>query len=380
MWRLAASSRRVEFTGAPAAPGWATAVLCHRRSMYKTCIYCNRSLGTNEVVEDFPVGRRLAFDQAKGRLWVICERCRRWNLSPLDERWEAIEECEREFRDASQRFSTENIGLARLAEGLELVRIGRPQRREFAAWRYGKQFLKRRIVTLVKLGARIGVALGMMFTGVYAFGVIVEQQDRVVARVKSRDGRRLFVTLKDARKVQLVRAPEREDDWMLSVPYRPRERNWGIIGCFGKGKRQTEQLDGPGAIRAAGHILPRVNSFGGSNSQVQDAVRLIEEARSPERVFAVAAARPGEERWDARNIFPVEASRVSGMGATVRLALEMAAHEETERRAFEGELALLEDAWREAEEIAAIADRLLIPESVEDWIRRQKEKLAGSVR
>jgi len=40
------------------------------------------------------------------------------------------------------------------------------------------------------------------------------------------------------------------------------------------------------------------------------------------------------------------------------LALEMAAHEETERRALEGELEHLEMAWREAEEIAAIADRL----------------------
>jgi hypothetical protein len=36
----------------------------------------------------------------------------------------------------------------------------------------------------------------------------------------------------------------------------------------------------------------------------------------------------------------------------------MAANEDVERRALEGELAELEAAWREAEEIAAIADRL----------------------
>ena len=41
-----------------------------------------------------------------------------------------------------------------------------------------------------------------------------------------------------------------------------------------------------------------------------------------------------------------------------RLALEMAMHEETERRALDGELALLATAWKEAEEIAAIADEL----------------------
>lgn len=40
------------------------------------------------------------------------------------------------------------------------------------------------------------------------------------------------------------------------------------------------------------------------------------------------------------------------------LALEMALHEESERRALDGELATLEAAWREAEEIASIADTL----------------------
>ena len=41
-----------------------------------------------------------------------------------------------------------------------------------------------------------------------------------------------------------------------------------------------------------------------------------------------------------------------------RLALEMAANEDAERQALHGELAELREAWREAEEIAAIADRL----------------------
>ena len=30
--------------------------------MIKTCMFCHRPLGTNEVIEHFPVGRRLAFD------------------------------------------------------------------------------------------------------------------------------------------------------------------------------------------------------------------------------------------------------------------------------------------------------------------------------
>src|SRR5699024_4171046 len=43
---------------------------------------------------------------------------------------------------------------------------------------------------------------------------------------------------------------------------------------------------------------------------------------------------------------------------TRTIALEMALHESTERRALEGELAALEVRWREAEEIARIADAL----------------------
>jgi hypothetical protein len=53
-----------------------------------------------------------------------------------------------------------------------------------------------------------------------------------------------------------------------------------------------------------------------------------------------------------------------------RLAFEMALHEEAERRAMEGELEELERAWREAEEIAAISDDLLLPAAVQQKIER----------
>src|SRR3982750_1417332 len=112
--------------------------------MYSTCLFCHDTLGSNAAIEHFPVGRRLAYDAAKGRLWVVCRKCERWNLTPLEERWEAIEECERAFRATRLRVSTDQIGLARLKEGLELVRIGDPQRPEMAAWRYGDQFGRRR--------------------------------------------------------------------------------------------------------------------------------------------------------------------------------------------------------------------------------------------
>ncbi len=150
--------------------------------MYSTCLICNQSLGANETVEHFPVGKRLAFDAKKGRLWVVCHHCGRWNLSPIEERWEAIEDCERLFRDTTVRVSTDNVGLARLREGLELVRIGEPLRPEFAAWRYGRNFGLRRRRTHIAAGAGIaaaaagaavaGIALGPTLAAALTLGTI----------------------------------------------------------------------------------------------------------------------------------------------------------------------------------------------------------------
>ena len=114
------------------------------------------------MIEAFPVGRRLAFDAAKGRLWVVCAHCARWNLTPIEERWEAVEECERAFRSRRVRAQTDNVGLAALADGTELIRIGAPLRSEFAAWRYGRVLtgrLQRRVIVGTGAAAVTGAAV-----------------------------------------------------------------------------------------------------------------------------------------------------------------------------------------------------------------------------
>jgi hypothetical protein len=333
--------------------------------VYKTCIYCQRNLGDNESVENFPVGRRLAFDSEKGRLWVVCDNCRRWNLTPLDERWEAIEECERHYRDTGVRFSTDNIGLARLGEGVDLVRIGRPLRPEFAAWRYGREFLQRRIAVEAAIALNAVVAL---YDAAVAFFTGGERQ-RVVTRVWADDGERLPLTRTDMKEVRLIET-EAPEGWLLRVPHRAglaQRRWWSEYAGL---EQETTELVGSAAIRAAGKILPRVNAYGGNDRQVEDAVGLIEREGDAERVFRVMARTPGYRQGA---LFDVDRSVLRSMRSEFRLALEMAAHEESERRAFEGELEQLEEAWREAEEIAAIADMLLVPEDVEEWIRKHRE-------
>jgi hypothetical protein len=57
------------------------------------------------------------------------------------------------------------------------------------------------------------------------------------------------------------------------------------------------------------------------------------------------------------------------------LALEMASHEQSEKRALEGELHLLEDAWREAEEIASISDNMFLPTGVSKSLAEIKNRV-----
>jgi hypothetical protein len=142
-----------------------------RPAMYSTCLFCKAKLGANQAIENFPVGKRLAFDAERGRLWVVCSRCRRWNLTPLEERWEAVEECERRFAGVRARFSTDQIGLARLPEGMDLVRVGRPRRPEFAAWRYGERFTRRYRAGLAWGVGGLGL-MGASMMGVATIGVL----------------------------------------------------------------------------------------------------------------------------------------------------------------------------------------------------------------
>jgi hypothetical protein len=130
--------------------------------MYTTCLFCNADMGRNEAIEALPVGHRVAFDGEKGRLWVVCRKCERWNLTPFEERWEALEQCERAFGSTRLRVSTDNIGLARLRDGLELVRVGPALRPEFAAWRYGDQFGRRRRRQLLLTGGGLALLGGIV--------------------------------------------------------------------------------------------------------------------------------------------------------------------------------------------------------------------------
>ena len=358
--------------------------------MYATCLFCSSALGANESVEHFPVGRRLAFDAAKGRLWVVCRKCERWNLTPLEERWEAIEECERAFRATKRRVSTEHIGLARLRDGTELVRIGDPQRPEMAAWRYGDQFGRRTrrnvaygigatvlIVGVTWGGPAIGLSGGAGSIAMQLAGQWYQRRRPVThVTVTGDDGesRRLALALLHVSRTSLKSGPDGR--WSIDVPYlsgadRLEYTHQGL-------RHLTERvtLTGEEAQRAAAQILPHVNTLVGSKDTVHSAVRVIEDAGSADAVFGAAACRSPKAVW---NIFrgKAMAGSLAALPAPIRLALEMAANEDAERRALEGELHVLEAAWKDADVIAGIADDLLLPDSVVTDLARLKQKADG---
>jgi hypothetical protein len=170
------------------------------------------------------------------------------------------------------------------------------------------------------------------------------QHDRVIARLPN--GRRvLTVRAKHLTDIEL-RVQGHDGPASLTLPH---DAGWS-------------EVTGTAAIHATGVLIAGSNRFGAAPARVQDAVRQIEDAGDASGFLTEASTRNG---WRGGKVFSL-LNHYRGLGAmklssTERLALEMSVHEETERRAMEGELAVLEAAWRDAEIIAAISDDELTP-------------------
>ncbi len=356
-------------------------------------MHCHQSLGRNESLEALPIGRRVAVDAKRGRLWVVCRECERWNLVPFEARWEAMEQAERAFRDTRVRVSTEHIGLARLRDGTEIVRIGEPRRPEFAAWRYGDQFgRRRRRHAVMAVAATAG--LGALVAGAVSVGIGLAAVAPLIHTLNvaafawsvGRKGRRM--TLPDGGFFQpigmprLIAAPT-DAGWGVEIGYtvkraagdtRPTDVYWpekGIDSQEGKSELGRVQLYGTDALPLLRDYLPKINRSGARDSVIRDGVALIEAAGGPEH-FARWAAEQRRE-WAARSSYG-DTGDFNSIPAAARLAFEMAVFEDAERAALHGELTALERAWTVAEGVATIADALLVPASIEARLEALKRR------
>lgn len=360
--------------------------------MFSTCIFCHAPLGKNEAVESFQVGRRLAFDGERGRLWAVCPACARWNLTPLESRWEAIEECEKLFRETRLRTSTGEIGLAKLREGTTLVRIGTPLLPEMAAWRYGQRFQSRRR-KYIALGAATALGAGAIMIGgplsgaltwtgaLNLFNYLNIFRGRLGGMKLPVEGE--VLKLSDLHVQCVALRPDLNQGFLLEFNHRGSKAGE-------KGKHRSFRftltdyppavLSGEAALKAIRHLLPRINKSGGSAKDIQEGVSILEHGDTITAMFTEAARFAPQDilRWRRATgseapSNPPTAVAIGNLPRPTRLALEMALHESDERRALAGELAELEERWREAEEIAAIADDLLVPASVRATIERLRK-------
>lgn len=355
--------------------------------MYSHCLRCSRSLGRNSELAHLPIGRCIAFDRDRGRVWVICTRCRQWNLLPLEERWEALEEAERIATTAESRVEGGRIGLARTTDGLELLRASGLPNADIANWRYGRRLQQRRsllwwiagasMVLSVVLGARAGLASGSRDVGIYAglfaavwFGLIWRDPPRLLMKIVPEMG-----------------APERVWQWQLSNIRFERSSPAAPPSLVVPRRSGELHLQGPFAAAFLASFFPRVNGSACNGASIDRAVARVAEAeRKIDREPLKPHRKRGRRRMPTepapapvRPLRPWERLAVRYLGQPLlaqnpeqRLALEMAVTEEVEGLQLSRRATAALSEWPEQEEIAAIADDLLIPESIRERLAESK--------
>ena len=319
--------------------------------MYRKCLVCSRDFAPNDALEHLDRGRRVAYDPARGRLWMVCRACTRWSLVPMESRWEALEELEKLVTDQGRLLSsTDNVALLR-AGPLEIVRVGGAELREEAWWRYGRE-LRRRRERYRKLSTAGTVAAAATIAGSWATGGM-----SFVAAWLVWDRAPGLVT-GGARLLRFGRTAWRGDgacERCGRAIHRVRYADGGDLVLRSEGESVGIQVfcpycgvtDGGLLLRRqeANRTLRRVLAYrhfaGASEGRVDNAARLIEAAggagRLPSRILK-------------------KATPLHDVGRVGQVALEIAVHEEHERRLLSMEIAELEAHWRREEELARIMD------------------------
>lgn len=320
-------------------------------SMYRKCLVCGRDFAANDALEHLDRGRRVACDPTRGRLWLICRACSRWSLVPMESRWEALEELEKLVADQGRLLSrTDNVALLR-AGPLEIVRVGDAELREEAWWRYGRELGRRReryrkLSTAGTVAAAATIA-GSWATGGMSFVAAWLVWDRLPGLVTG--GARLLRFGRTAWRgggecercgTAIERVRYADGDGLVlrsegeSVAIRV------VCPCCGE-TGGGFPIGGQDANRTLRRILAHHHFAGASEGRVDKAARLIEAAggtgKLPSRIL--------------RHATPLH--RVGRVG---RVALEIAVHEEHERRLLSMAVAELEAHWRKEEELARIMD------------------------
>lgn len=316
--------------------------------MYSTCIFCLATLGTNRQIGSMPVGRTIAFDHVQRRLWVVCPSCGRWNLAPIEERGRTLAELDELYDRSNRRVRSDAIGLARLPEGLRLIRIGAASAAEVATWRYGRSLPSQRRPSLVRY------LIGLLHGSLLAPGVF--NRFAVVEQVTDMAG-----TLIDVRRCDL--------DGALFLA-RPSPDN--VEARLMHGSAPWLIVVGEDADNLLDRSLVSVNGQRQTTEALQAATAFLERRGAAGLLGQLGdETMPGQDpapgilriRYDGEGVWSAEWGDVEGRAFRPlppyrTIALEMARQAEWERLAMQGELRSLRARWEEAETLAGIADSL----------------------
>src|SRR2546423_6056409 len=325
--------------------------------MFSSCAFCNASFDGDGGPSGLGVGRRIAFDEWKGRLWVVCPRCSRWNLTPFDDRLERIEAVARAASEGRIAASTDQVSLIRW-QHYDFVRVGKPPRVELAMWRYGERLRNRQrermkvVVPLTVAAIGLGIAANVAAGG--GFGVVVWNLHRIADRI--------YLALAGRRKVSMVETPicahcgnpmqlrARHVQHARVVPDRHAEM--AVVLSCPSCRQEGAQLTGGDAIQVLRQGLTYLNLVRGGRRRAEDAAREVDQVGGPDRFVRDIARR----ELTLRSLRPERG-----------LALEMAVDERAE-------VEELEQQWRGAEENADIADGTLSTSAdIEKELRRLKK-------
>jgi hypothetical protein len=327
--------------------------------VFKTCAFCNAPFDGDGGPSGLGVGRRLAFDEWRSRLWVVCSRCSRWNLTPLDDRLERIEAVARAARDEGRvAAATEQVALIRW-QRYDFVRVGKPLRVELSTWRYGERLRTRQrermkvVLPLTALAVGLGIVANVAAGG--GLGVFVWNLHTLVDRA--------YVGIVGNRRVLLAEPPicvhcgtlmqlrARHVQHARVVPDAHAEV--AVVLSCPKCRREGAQLTGLDAVQVLRQGLTYLNVSRSGRRKAEDAARVVDQVGGPDRLLHDVARR----EVTLRSLRPER-----------RLALEMAVDERAE-------VEELERQWREAEEIAEIADGTLsTSEQLDEELRRLKRR------
>lgn len=325
--------------------------------MFSTCAFCAGALGGDGGPSGLGVGRRFSYDGWKSRAWIICQRCSRWNLTPFDERLDTIAALDRMAAAGRVAATSEQVALIRVGP-YDVVRVGQPPRVEMAGWRYGERIKARERekmkvvlpITVAVIGASIafnaavGGSMGgfiwqipQMASGIYAW-TVGNRKVAIEPPICARCGRVMVLRSRHVTDARLQRTTQ--SDLALLLICR---------SCNGEGAL----LQGADAETALRSGLTYVNLRRSSKlkKKAAEAAQQVDAYGGPESFLVRQAQRE------------VKVSTYKGAEA---LALEMAVDERAELRE-------LERQWHEAEEIAEIADGLLVDPTVDDALRRLKQ-------